>query len=152
MTLIFEQNISTVTPVLINHCNERPPLLKDHIFLEEGPILQCNWPCHKGPPVFRAADEPVLQDRFHCTVFKGRYSVYLYTATILYKIHAGPNMVYIMVKSETSVSSGVHADWEQLYAAAGSPYWLRWLSVIHPTQMVPQLVTHTTPSPQTCSQ
>ena len=32
----------TVKPVLIDHCHERPPVLKEPIFLVESPIFQCN--------------------------------------------------------------------------------------------------------------
>ncbi len=40
----------TVTPVLKGHCPERPHVLKDQIFLADGPTFQCNWTCHQGPP------------------------------------------------------------------------------------------------------
>ncbi len=30
-----------VKPVLRDHCHEKPPVLMDHIFLAEGPTLQC---------------------------------------------------------------------------------------------------------------
>ncbi len=33
---------STVEPVLRDHCHERPPILKDPIFLAEGPTFQWN--------------------------------------------------------------------------------------------------------------
>ena len=32
----------TVKPVLKGHCHERQPVLKDQIFLAEGPTFQCN--------------------------------------------------------------------------------------------------------------
>ncbi len=38
---------NTVQSVLRDHCHERPPVLKDLIFLAEGPTFQCNWTCHK---------------------------------------------------------------------------------------------------------
>ncbi len=31
---------ATVKPVLRDHCHERPPVLKDHTFLAEGPTFQ----------------------------------------------------------------------------------------------------------------
>ncbi len=36
------QESHTVEPVLGDHCHERPPVLKDQIFLAEGPTFQCN--------------------------------------------------------------------------------------------------------------
>ena len=35
-------NVVTVKPVLRDHCHERPPVLKDHTFLAEGPTFQYN--------------------------------------------------------------------------------------------------------------
>ncbi len=59
---------SVVKAVLTDHCHERPPVLKDHIFLVEGPTFQCNWACHQRPPVLRdqifMANGVVFQDRF----------------------------------------------------------------------------------------
>ena len=50
--------------------HERPPLLKEPIFLAEGHIFQCNWTCRQRPPVFRdqicMAHGVVFQERFHC--------------------------------------------------------------------------------------
>ncbi len=34
--------VNTVKPVLRDHCHERPPVLKDHTFLAEGPTFQDN--------------------------------------------------------------------------------------------------------------
>ena len=34
--------VRTVKPVLRDDCHERPPVLKDHIFLAEGSTFQCN--------------------------------------------------------------------------------------------------------------
>ncbi len=34
-------NSSTVKPLLKDHCHNRPPVLKDHIFLAVGPTVQC---------------------------------------------------------------------------------------------------------------
>ena len=39
----------TVKPVLRDHCDERPTVLTDHIFLA-GPPFQYNWTCHQRPP------------------------------------------------------------------------------------------------------
>ncbi len=54
-----------------DHCYERPPVLKDHILVAEGPTFQCNWTCHQRPPVLRdhifMANWAVFQDRFYCT-------------------------------------------------------------------------------------
>ncbi len=62
---------STVKPVLTDHCYERPPVLKDHILVAEGPTFQCNWTCHQRPPVLKdhifMANWAVFQDRFYCT-------------------------------------------------------------------------------------
>ncbi len=44
---------STVKPVLRDHCHNRPPVLKDHIFLAEGLAFQCNWTCQQRPPALR---------------------------------------------------------------------------------------------------
>ncbi len=30
-------------------CLERPPVLKDHMFLAEGPIFRCCWTGHQRP-------------------------------------------------------------------------------------------------------
>ncbi len=38
---------TTVKPVLRDHCNERPPVLKDHIVLAEGPTLSVIEPVTK---------------------------------------------------------------------------------------------------------
>ncbi len=43
----------TVKPVLMDHCHERPPVLKDQIFLTKIPRFHCNWTCHQRPPVLR---------------------------------------------------------------------------------------------------
>ncbi len=45
--------VHTVKPILRDHCHERPPVLKDHIFLAEGPTFQYNWICHQRPPVLQ---------------------------------------------------------------------------------------------------
>ncbi len=62
--------LHTVKPVLRDHCQERPPVLKDPIFLAEGPTFQCNWTWRERPPVFRdhicMAHGVVFQDRLHC--------------------------------------------------------------------------------------
>ncbi len=42
---------SKVEPVFRDHCHERPPGLKYHTFLAEGPTFQYNWTCHQRPPV-----------------------------------------------------------------------------------------------------
>ncbi len=34
--------LGTVKPVLRDHCQERPHVLKDHTFLAEGPTFECN--------------------------------------------------------------------------------------------------------------
>ncbi len=47
------QTEGTVKPVLWDHCHERPPVLKDHLLLVEGPTFWCNWTCHQWPPVLR---------------------------------------------------------------------------------------------------
>ncbi len=59
------------TAILTEHCHERPPVLKDQIFLAEGPTFQCNWTsCHQRPPVLRdhvcMANGVVFQGRFYC--------------------------------------------------------------------------------------
>ncbi len=41
----------TVKPVLRDHCHDRPPVLKDHTFLAEGPTFKHNWTYHQRPPV-----------------------------------------------------------------------------------------------------
>ncbi len=34
--------VNTMKPVLRDHCDERPPVLTDHIFTAEGPTFQYN--------------------------------------------------------------------------------------------------------------
>ncbi len=43
----------TVKAVLKDRCHERPPVLKDQIFLAESHTFQCKWTCHQRPPVLR---------------------------------------------------------------------------------------------------
>ncbi len=47
----------TVKPVLRYHCQERPPVLKDHIILDEDPtvsfLIICLYICHERPPVLK---------------------------------------------------------------------------------------------------
>ncbi len=43
----------TVKPVLRDYWHERTPVLKDHIFLPEGPIPQHTRTSHQIPPVLR---------------------------------------------------------------------------------------------------
>ncbi len=65
-------SVYTVKPFLRDHCHERPPVLKDQIFLAEGPTFQCNWTCHERPPALKnhicMANGVVFQDRFYCTL------------------------------------------------------------------------------------
>ena len=58
-------------------CLERPLPLETTCFEgahipAEGPTFQCNWTCHQRPPVLRdhifMAIRVVFQDRFHCSV------------------------------------------------------------------------------------
>ncbi len=60
----------TVKPVLRDHCDERPPVLKDHQFWAQSLTFQCKLTCHQRPPVLRdhifMADGVVCPDRFHC--------------------------------------------------------------------------------------
>ena len=37
----------TVKLILKDHYHERPPVLKDQIFMVEIPTFQCNWTCHQ---------------------------------------------------------------------------------------------------------
>ncbi len=64
-------NNNTVKFVWRDNCSyERPPVLKDHIFLAEGPTIPCIWSFHQRPPVLRdhsfMANEAVFQDMFCC--------------------------------------------------------------------------------------
>ncbi len=56
-------------PAYSETCVERPPVLKDHIFLAGGHRFQCNL--LPKPPVLRdhnfMANKAVFQDRFYCT-------------------------------------------------------------------------------------
>ncbi len=57
-------------------CLERPPVLKDHILLTEGPTFLCNSICHQRPPVlrdhiFNMANGAIFQDRWYCTTRTG---------------------------------------------------------------------------------
>ncbi len=38
-------------PILRDHCHERPPVLKDHTLLAEGPTYLYNWTSHQRRPV-----------------------------------------------------------------------------------------------------
>ncbi len=40
---------NTVKPVLTDHCNERPPVLKDHKVFSKGQTCQHNWIYHQRP-------------------------------------------------------------------------------------------------------
>ncbi len=53
----------TVKSVLRDHCHERPPVLKDQIFLVDCPTFQ--WQCHKRSPVLWPMGV-VLQERLYC--------------------------------------------------------------------------------------
>ena len=59
----------TVKPILREHCHERPPVLKDHLFLTEGPAFQYNWPTvlRNHICMFNGV---VFQDRFYCILFR----------------------------------------------------------------------------------
>ncbi len=57
---------NTVKSAWTDHCHQRPPVLKDQVFLAEGPKFQCNWTCHQRPHLY--VQWVVFQDRFHCTV------------------------------------------------------------------------------------
>ncbi len=66
---------TTVKPVLRDHCDERPPVLKDHTFLAAGPTFQYNhdnWTCHQIPSAWRdhtfVVNWVVFQDRFYLIV------------------------------------------------------------------------------------
>ncbi len=67
--LSWSTNYTTGKLVLREHWHGRPPVLKDQIFLAEGPTFQCNWPCHQTRPVLRdhnyMASGVVFQDRFY---------------------------------------------------------------------------------------
>ena len=60
----------TVKPILKDHCHERPPIMKDQIFLAEGQTFPCDWTCLQRPPILRdhicMANGVVFQDRFYC--------------------------------------------------------------------------------------
>ncbi len=43
--------ICTVKPVLSDHCKERPPIMKDQIFLAKITTFRYKWICHQRPPV-----------------------------------------------------------------------------------------------------
>ncbi len=66
------QQAGAVKPVLRDHCHERPPVLKDQVFLAEGAKFQCNWTSYQRPPVLWdhsfMANDVVFPDRFYCTV------------------------------------------------------------------------------------
>ncbi len=72
---VFDSKLYTVCTVkllLRDRYPERPPVLKDHIFLADGPICPYNWTCHQRLPVLRdhilMTNGMVFQDRFHCTI------------------------------------------------------------------------------------
>ncbi len=63
---------NTVKLVLRDHCHDRPPVLKDHTFLVEGPTFQYNCTCHQRQPALSdhifVAKGVVFQDRFYCII------------------------------------------------------------------------------------
>ncbi len=64
----------TVKPVLRDHCHERLPVLKDQIFLAEGPSFQCNELSLSPKTIcleklHLMANGVVLQDRFYCNYY-----------------------------------------------------------------------------------
>ncbi len=77
VTFVLHHYYDTVKPVLKDHCCERPPVLKDQIFLSESPTFQCNWTCPNRPPVLINcicvwANGLVFRDRFYCgSIFIG---------------------------------------------------------------------------------
>ncbi len=60
-------------PALRDHCHERPPVLKDHIFISEGSTCRYKWSCHHRLPVLSdhifMANRVVFQDRFYSTSY-----------------------------------------------------------------------------------
>ncbi len=78
--------VTTVTPVLRDHCQEGPAVLKDQLFLSKGSAFQCIWTCHQRPPVLRdricMANGMVFQDSLYCTgniIYKDHPRVYTVT-------------------------------------------------------------------------
>ncbi len=56
----------TLKPILYNHCRDRPPVLKNHIFLANVPYFNATEPVMTQ---YFLSNGAVFQDRFHCTIY-----------------------------------------------------------------------------------
>ncbi len=95
-------------PVLRDHCHERQPVLKDHIFLAVDPTLQGNWTCHH---IF-TANGVVFQHRFyysynyisisHLILSWFLYSILYFTINTLRESHRNSyhNSYWVLLRTE----------------------------------------------------
>ncbi len=71
LTRYVVARLNTVKPVLKEDYHKRPPVLKDHIFMAEGPTFQYISTCHKWLPVLidhiSVAIGAMFENRFCCT-------------------------------------------------------------------------------------
>ncbi len=85
--------VNTVKPILKDHCHERPPVLKDQIFLAQRTAFHCSWTCHQRPPILRdhilMAHGVVFQDRFYCICF----FVFFLEIKVLVECLTGPELI-----------------------------------------------------------
>ncbi len=120
-------------PLLRDHCNERPPVLRDHTFLAEGLTFQHNRTCHQRPPVLTdhifVANGVVFHDRFYCncTFWNNMCSVKLIPVlnNVWFWWIAGFLCNSCLTTQVTSVPQG-----SVLLLAVSSKMWTKWKSLL----------------------